>query len=89
MRRIDIFALGFVFSSAFTYIVFILLGESRPDVYISMTILLYYIFFSIVDPVGDRGERPVTLLNILLFLIFSVIVAFRVYEILFPGGFGI
>ena len=86
MRRLDLFTLAFTVSCAFTYIVFILLGESRPDVYVSMTILLYYIFFSIIDPVGERGGRTVTILNALLFLIFSVIVAYRVYEILFPGG---
>ena len=86
MRRLDLFVLAFVASSAITFIVFILLGESRPDVYVSMTILLYYIFYSILDPVGERGGRPATLLNLTLFMIFSIIVAYRVYEILFPGG---
>jgi len=84
MRRLDLFTMVFTVSSAFTYIVLVLLGESRPDVYISMTILIYYVFFAIIDPLGERGGKAVTLLNLALFLIFSVIVAYRVYEILFP-----
>ena len=85
MRRLDLFTTIFTVSSAITYIILVLLGESRPDVYISMTILIYYIFFAIIDPLGERGGKTVTLLNLTLFLIFSVIVAYRVYEILFPG----
>ncbi len=83
MRRIDLFTISFTVAAALSNIILILLGESRPDVYISITILIYYIFYSIVNPFQERIVKAVNYLNIILFLIFSVIVGYRVYEILY------
>ena len=83
MRRLDIFILAVTFATAFSMIILIGMGESRPDVYISITILIYYIFYSIINPMGERENRIVSYLNIILFIIFSVIVGYRVYEILY------
>jgi len=56
-----------------------LLNENRIDLYISLYILEYFVFSAIY------GVRLSTLLNLILFTIFMIIVAYRVIEILFPG----
>lgn len=83
MRKIDIFAAALILATAFSNIVLLLFGESRPDVYISITILIYYIFYSILAVGERRGYKAITYLNITLFIIFSLIVGYRIYEILY------
>ena len=55
------------------------LGETRIDVYISMFILEYFICLALFRP--RRRVRDV--LAYVLFIVFSVIVAIKVIEILF------
>jgi hypothetical protein len=56
------------------------LGEKRVDVYISLNILAYYVSYAVTRPAYT--SRHVKILNIVLFAVFTVIVAFRVYEVL-------
>lgn len=56
----------------------IFLGERRLDVYLSLYILNYFIMVSIFDP----KIKYRSFLNIVLFIIFILIVVFRVAEIL-------
>jgi len=56
------------------------LGEKRVDVYISLNILAYYVSYAVTGPAYT--SRHVKILNIVLFAVFTVIVAFRVYEVL-------
>ena len=56
------------------------LGEKRVDVYVSLNILAYYVSYATLRP--TLTTRAVRFLNIALFVIFAVIVSFRVYEVL-------
>jgi len=57
-----------------------LLGEKRVDVYVSLNILAYYVSYAVARP--SYTSRPVRILNIALFVIFTLIVALRIYEVL-------
>ena len=58
-----------------------LLGEGRPDVYVSMTILSYFISYALASP-DPRPEYVPRVVNIVLLAVFLVIVGYRVYEVL-------
>ena len=73
------FILSYSFAFLATIIFGFLLNENRVDLYISLYILEYFVFSAIY------GVRLSTTLNIILFIIFMIIVAYRIIEILFPG----
>ena len=54
------------------------LGEMRLDVYVSMYTLEYFVAKAVLRP----RRRFFDILGLALFLIFSIIVCFRVWEIL-------
>jgi len=54
------------------------LGEMRLDVYVSMYTLEYFVAEAVLRP----RRRFFDILGLALFLIFSIIVCFRVWEIL-------
>lgn len=58
-----------------------LLGESRGDAYASVNILAYFVSYAVIRPGAERS-RAVKGLNAFLLLVFAVIVAWRVYEVL-------
>jgi len=57
-----------------------LVGESRPDVYLSMAILIYFVYTSIDYSLRMRSSLKV--IDIALFTVFIVIVTIRVLMIL-------
>lgn len=61
-------------------IILVLLGENRPDVYVSIGILVYFIYISIDTRI--RENTNMKYVNILLFTVFMVIIAYRVLTIL-------
>lgn len=73
------FIISYSIAILITVISGFLLNESRIDLYISLYILEYFVFSAIY------GVRLSTVLNAILFIIFMIIVAYRVIEILFPG----
>lgn len=81
--RVYSFLLVYTVLSVTSNMVLSLLGESRVDLYLSLNILAYYFSYAIVHP--PIASRRAFLLNILLFTLFTGIVAYRVYEVLSGG----
>ena len=66
--------------STIVIISFILIGETRPDVYLSISILIYFIYTSISHNIRLRAK--LTILDISLLTVFSIIVIYRILTIL-------
>ncbi len=67
-----------------SYIILALLRETRIDVYLSINILAYFIILSLLSPMPSHIEKRLTYTSIIMILIFSAIVAYRIILIL--GG---
>lgn len=57
------------------------LGEGRPDVYVSLNILVYYVSYALVSPYSE-SPKLLRVLNIVLFVLFSALVAYRIYMVI-------
>lgn len=79
-RRVSILVLVYAFLAVLSIISLYGLSEKRVDVYVSLNILTYYVSYAIVRP--TYTSRYVKALNILLFIVFAIIVSYRVYEVL-------
>lgn len=79
-RRVSILVLVYPFLVVLSIISLYGLSEKRVDVYVSLNILTYYVSYAIVRP--TYTSRYVKALNILLFIVFAIIVSYRVYEVL-------
>jgi len=66
--------------STIVIISFILIGETRPDVYLSISILIYFIYTSVSRNIRLRAK--LTILDISLLTVFSIIVVYRILTIL-------
>lgn len=55
-------------------------GEARPDAYLGVAILVYFIYTSV--NYSFRSKVYLKPVDIILITVFAVIVAYRVYEIL-------
>ena len=82
MKRIELFVLVFTLFTVLFNTSLVFLGEKRFDAYIAVTILLYYVFYALIDPLAGRTSRVVQALNICLFMLFITIVVYRILEIL-------
>jgi hypothetical protein len=58
----------------------IYVGELRPDAYLAVAILIYFIYTSV--NYGFRFRVKLKVVDLLLIITFSLIVAYRVYEVL-------
>lgn len=58
----------------------IYVGELRPDAYLAVAILIYFIYTSVNYSFRFRVKLKVV--DLLLIITFSLIVAYRVYEVL-------
>jgi hypothetical protein len=58
----------------------IYVGELRPDAYLAVAILIYFIYTSV--NYGFRFRVKLKVVDLLLITTFSLIVAYRVYEAL-------
>ncbi|MEM2499349.1 MAG: hypothetical protein QXI94_04145 [Sulfolobales archaeon] len=58
-----------------------LLGEDRVDAYTSVNILVYFVSYAVNRPSVEKSQA-VRYLNVFLLLLFALIVAWRVYEVL-------
>ncbi len=79
-RRVSILVLVYAFLVVLSIISLYGLSEKRVDVYVSLNILTYYVSYAVVRP--TYTSRYVKALNILLFIVFAIIVSYRVYEVL-------
>jgi hypothetical protein len=79
-RKVDILLVIYTSLVVLSVISLYVLGERRIDAYISLNILAYYTSHGIIRP--NYTSRAVKALNIALFAVFMIIVAFRVYEVL-------
>lgn len=84
LRNRQRYVLSYAIAVSITIIIFVFLGEVRVDVYISMYILEYFIFTAIYGPFPRKVEARLRLISVILIIIFSIIVTYRVIEILFP-----
>lgn len=70
---------------ALTTTILILLHEVRIDVYISLYILEYYIIRAIISPASaELTLSYLKFIDYLFLVIFIIIVAYRIIDILFP-----
>lgn len=88
LSNIKILTIIYSILVATTSTVFIFLNEVRLDVYISLYILEYYILRALFTPLPIRVDRRLRILDISYFIIFSIIVTYRVLLILAPGLVG-
>lgn len=79
-RRVSILVLVYTVLVVLSVTSLYVLGEKRADLYVSLNILAYYVSYAVMRP--TYTSKYVRALNITLFIVFAVIVAFRVYEVL-------
>jgi len=58
----------------------IYVGELRPDAYLAITILTYFIYTSV--NYGFRFRVKLKIIDVVLLITFALIVTYRVYEVL-------
>lgn len=80
MDRTDKSLVGFSLITVLMMLLLVVVGESRPDAYIAVAIVLYFIYTAI-DPVLRR-VASIRILDIALILVFMLIVAIRVLTVL-------
>lgn len=81
MRRLDVFVILYAALSALFTASLSLLGEERPDAYLALTILSYYVALALASP-PVRSRSIQASVNASLLAVFAAIVAYRVYEVL-------
>ena len=64
------------------------LNEYRIDVYASLYILEYFILRALISPLPHKLNSRMRLLDISFFILFSIIVSYRVLMILAPSIIG-
>jgi len=85
MKRYELYLLVMAVLVALFNMVLVVLGEKRVDAYISITILVYFIVTATMGAgleFHGRGQRVLTITFIVLF---SIVVAYRVWKVLYPG----
>lgn len=80
MKRTDLSVILLTSLTIISSISLALVGESRPDVYLSMAILIYFVYTSI--DYSLRMKSSLKVVDIALFTAFIVIVTIRVLMIL-------
>lgn len=61
-------------------IVLVLLDEARPDSYVSVNILCFYVSYALFTP--EKRSRTILFIHIALLSVFVTIIAYRIYQIL-------
>ena len=82
MSRLLLFLALLVVFVALENTVLLALGETRADAYLALAILAYYVLYATLDPSALDTRGYFKYLNAALLLVFGVIVAYRVAEIL-------
>lgn len=82
--RTGIFIMSLATAVASVSTILILLGELRLDVYISLYILSYYVLRALFSPFPRAVDRRLRISDVLFFIVFSIIVAYRVLLIIAP-----
>ena len=80
----NVFIASFSIAVASISSILILLGELRLDVYISLYILAYYVLRALYSPFPRDIDRRLRITDISFFIVFSVIVGYRVLLIIAP-----
>jgi len=80
LKRTDLSVILLTSLTIISSISLALVGESRPDVYLSMAILIYFVYTSI--DYSLRMKSSLKVVDIALFTAFIVIVTIRVLMIL-------
>ena len=85
LSNLDLFILSYSILVSITFIVLIYLSEVRLDVYVSLYILEYYILRALISPIPEKVSRRLRIVDAAFIIVFSVIVGYRVLEIIAPG----
>ncbi len=85
VRGADLFLLLYASLLSLTNVSLLLLGESRFDLYILLSITTYYIAYAIAMPEMMRRGHIRTL-NKAFFTAFLAVTIFRIYVLIFGGG---
>lgn len=81
LRRVELLLLIYVLLATSMNVSLFLLGENRVDAYVAVNVLTYFISYVVLRPFFETPPL-IKVLNTALLLFFTVIVFFRVYEVL-------
>ncbi len=79
-RKSDVGILALSALITISSVALVLVGESRPDVYLSISILIYFIYTSV--DYSLRIKARLRIVDVTLFAVFAAVVAIRVLMIL-------
>ncbi|WP_440060229.1 hypothetical protein ACSU1N_03575 [Thermogladius sp. 4427co] len=82
MKKTDLFILLYTILSSLSNIWLTALGEDRWDVYVVLNILSFYISTAVTRPAYSKRSYYM-LLNAIMIGVFTILVAKRVYEVLY------
>ncbi len=82
MKRLDRSLLTYSLFETVALLSLISVGEKRPDVYLSVTILIHFIHTSMDTSNQLRSKAKLLPIDIILLVAFSACVAYRLLEIL-------
>ncbi|MEM1541154.1 MAG: hypothetical protein QW101_00310 [Ignisphaera sp.] len=80
MNRVIVSLIVYALLTSILTIFLVLVGESRPDAYLSVAILIYFIFTAIDNSIRSRAKMLAV--DIALLTVFTAMVLFRVLIVL-------
>ncbi len=81
MRQVDVFIITLTVSLILIQTILVLFNESRITVYLVVTILIYYIVYTMVEP-EIYNKKYINILNVILITIFIISIVYRLLNIL-------
>lgn len=79
-KHLNSFLLVYTVLSLLVSVSMYLLNEQRTDAYVAVNVLMYYVSYAVIRPAIENASIKV--LNAVLVVVFVVIVAVRIYEVL-------
>lgn len=84
MKQEDLYVLMNACLITIANLALILIGERRIDVYMSLTILIYFVTTGLIGYGAEVRGRGMKILTTVFLIIFVVIVSYRIWKIIFP-----
>ena len=87
MRLSERYLFSMAVAFSLTTTILLAFNEDRLDLYLSVYIIEYFIITLLHSPMKPKTARMLDATGYVLFAVFAVIVAMKVWEILFGVGF--
>ena len=82
MRISERYIISLTLAYMLTTVTFSMYGQSGLDLYVSLYILEYFILTLLHSPFNPRAQKIIDITGYALFVVFMIIVAVKVFEIL-------